>query len=439
MNHNSAIATSAAPAQSPVNISTTNTPTQSFASVLKTHYQNAPIEIFNNGHNIDGEFGNEQNYVIYQGEKFHLDGFHFHTNSENTFNGQQTESEIHLVHKSDSGKVLVVGILLDGVDPDGPSGQIDPQLSSFFGKLDVSLGDTKKAVESNFDPSKLISGDSQVYNFGGSLTTPPHTDAIWVVARDTLTVSNQHLEQFRDLQKEFYPENPYVDGDGFNARKIQNELFLGTAENDFLQGDRNGPNGFSDDLIYARSGDDTVNGGLGKDKIFGEAGEDILFGGQDDDLIVGDGESSGVNSADSPKDYLIGGDGQDRLYIVGDDVAVGGGPNSFDAEFIEFLGNEPFVPDEKAAFNLSDGQQDTFVFVNDGNGYTATIVGFEAGIDRLDLRQYNLGSADQPQPFQGVQIESDGLWWEYKTANVNGAEVVLRIDADPEAVNAALV
>ena len=440
MNQNSAAATSTTLTQSPVNISKTDTPTQSFASVLNAYYQKVSIEIFNNGHNIDGEFANEQNYVIYQGETFYLEGFHFHTNSENTFDGQQTESEIHLVHKSDSGKVLVVGVLLDGVDPNGPSSHlINPQLSSFLGKLDGSLIDPSKQIESTFDPSKLISGDSQVYNFGGSLTTPPHTDAIWVVARDTLTVSNADLENFRDLQKEFYPENSYVDSNGFNARAIQNELFLGTDENDFLQGDRNGPNGFSDDLIYARSGDDTVEGGLGNDKIFGEAGEDVLVGSQGDDLIVGDAKTSGVNLAPSAKDYLIGGDGRDQLYIVGDDIAVGGGPNSFDAEFIEFLNDEPFDPDEKAAFNLSDGQQDTFVFVNDGNGYTTTIVGFEAGIDRLDLRQYNLGSVDQPRPFQGVQAESDGLWWEYKTSKVNGNEVVLRIDADPDAVNAALV
>ena len=174
-------------------------------------------------------------------------------------------------------------------------------------------------------------------------------------------------------------------------------------------------------------------------KIFGDGGEDNLFGGQGNDLVVGDAASNGLNSASPAVDYLIGGQGQDQLYIVGDDIAVGGGPNSVNEEFIEYLGNEPFDPEEKAGFNLADGQQDTFVLMNDGNGYTATIVGFEAGIDQLDLRQYNLGSVNQPQAFQSMQEESNGLWWEYKTANVNGSEVILRIDANPDVVNAALV
>ncbi|MDJ0534581.1 MAG: hypothetical protein QNJ70_19215 [Xenococcaceae cyanobacterium MO_207.B15] len=46
---------------------------------------------------------------------------------------------------------------------------------------------------------------------------------------------------------------------------------------------------------------------------------------------------------------------------------------------------------------------------------------------------------ESAQSFQDIQEKDDGLWWEYKTPNVNGNEVVLRIDADPDAVNAALV
>lgn len=442
MSSTSAVANPASLTQSPVNISTTDTATQAFDTVLKSYYQSAPIDIFNNGSNIDGEFETQQNYLTYQGEQYYLGGFHFHTNSEHTFNGQNADGEIHLVHRSSTGKVLVVGLLLDGVDPNGPSSNlIDPQLSSFFGKLDTSLQDTTTIIDGgNFDPSQLIANDSQVYNYGGSLTTTPFSDAAWVVAADTLKVDANDLQNFRDLQKDFYyPEIPTVDANGFNHRDIQNELFLGTDSNNFLQGDRNGPNGFSDDLIYARSGKDTVNGGLGNDKIFGEAGKDSLFGGQGNDLIVGDAESSGGSSSPSFKDYLIGGQGQDQIYLVGDDIAVGGGLNRFDAEFIEFLNDEPFDPDEKEEFNLADGQQDIFVFMNNGNGYTAEIVGFEAGIDRLDLRQYNLGSVDQPQAFQSIQAESDGLWWEYKTPKVNGDEVVFRIDANPDAVNVALV
>lgn len=432
--------------QSPTNISTTDTPTQSLKKVLNLHYQSSPIDIFNNGHNIDGEFETKENYVTYQGERYYLGGLHFHTNSEHTFDGQNTGCEVHLVHQSKSGKRLVVGILLE----EAPAGSqsIDPQLSSFLGKLDESkLKDTNTIIDGgNFDPSKLISRDSQVYNYGGSLTTTPFSDATWIVAKDTLKVSAKDIQNFSSLQSELYGFT-----DGLNNREIQNELYLGKNGDDFLQGDRNGPNGFSDDLMYVRDGDDTVNGGRGDDKIFGEGGKDYLFGGMGNDILVGDSLFGDVNSdnddsASSDEDYLIGGAGQDSLYISGDDFVVGGGLNRHEADFIDFLKDKPFGSGdddddaERPVYNnLFDGQQDTFVFNNDRNGYTATIVGFEEGIDQLDLRQYNLGSVDNSQSFQDIQKKDGGLWWEYKTSNVNGAEVVLRIDADPDAVNAALI
>ena len=423
--------------QSPVNISTIDTPTQSFNSVLSSNYQSAPIEIFNNGANIDGELTTQQNYVTYQGENYYLKGFHFHTKSEHTFNGQNADGEIHLVHKSSTGKILVVGLLLDGVAPNGPeSNLIDAQLSSFFETLNRSLIDTNNNIEGlNFDPSQLISNSSQVYNYRGSLTTSPYSDATWVVAGTMLTVNENDLQKFRDLQKEFYyADNPLVDANGFNNRSIQNELFLGTDEDNFLQGDRNGA---SNDLIYAKDGNDIVDGGQNNDKIFGEAGDDIIFGGEGNDLLVGDTNLAGVNSDSYGNDILIGGDGQDRLYIYGDDLAVGGGVNSFDPDFVEMLNNEPF----ESEVDFFDRQQDTFILANQGNAYTATIIGFEAGIDRLDLRQYNLGSVETSESFQDIQQKGDdeNVWWEYKTAQVNGAEVVLRIDANLEEVNNALI
>lgn len=422
--------------QSPLNISTTDTPTQSFSTVVSSDYQSAPIEIFNNGNNIDGEFQTQENFVTYQGERYYLKGFHFHTNSEHTFNGQNTDGEIHLVHESSTGKRLVLGRLLEGVDPNDPDANlIDPQLSSVFAELDESLKDGEPIDGGNFDPSQLISGNSQVYNYGGSLTTTPFTDATWVVAADTLKVNANDLENFSNLQDDFYNNG------GFNNRPIQNELFIGTNGDNLLEGDRNGPNGFSDDLMYSRAGDDTINGGFGNDQIFGGTGEEVLSGGLGNDLIVGDGDIAGVILEPSVKDYLIGGQDRDTLYLFGDDVAVGGGPNRSSRDFIELLNNEPFDLNQaqKTEFNLYDGQQDEFVFVNDGNGYTTTIVGFEARIDRLDLREYNLGSVASSQSFQDIQEKDDGLWWEYKTPKVNGNEVTLRIDADPDAVNAALL
>ena len=162
-----------------------------------------------------------------------LNGFHFHTNSEHSFNGQTADGEIHLVHTSSTGKNLVVGILLDGVTSTDPnSNLINSELTSFLGQIDPSLQDTNTIIEGgDFDPSQLIANDAQVYNYGGSLTTPPFTDVAWIVAAQPLLVNESDLQNFSNLQASFYDNN------GLNNRDIQNELFLGTDSDNFLQGD----------------------------------------------------------------------------------------------------------------------------------------------------------------------------------------------------------
>jgi carbonic anhydrase len=295
-------------AQTPVNISTTNTPTESFSAVLTANYQSAHIDIVNDGKHIDAEFLTPQNSVTYHGEVYTLKGFHFHTDSEHTFNGLDTGGEIHLVHQSSSGKLLVVGVLLEGVAAGDPS--IDPQLTSFFQTLQSqksTLEQQNTPVDGGyFDPSLLISGSSQVYNYGGSLTTSPYSEAEWVVAANTLKVNTADLANFSQLQLDFY-------GSASNSRPVQAELFLGTSAQDLLEGDRNGMS--TDDLIYGKDGKDTLDGGQKDDKLFGEAGKDLLLGGAGNDYLDG---GSGA-------DTLLGGNGNDKLFGgAGSDILKGG-------------------------------------------------------------------------------------------------------------------
>ncbi len=292
-------------AQSPVNISTTDTPTESFGAVVNSNYQSAHIEIINNGENIDGEFTTTQNSVTYQGEVYDLKGFHFHTDSEHTFNGQDADGEIHLVHRSSSGKFLVVGLLIEGVAANDPN--IDPQLSSFFQTLEnqsQNLQQTDATVSGgNIDPSLFISSSSQVYNYGGSLTTPAFGAATWVVAANTLKVDAQDLLDFQTIRGALF-------GEPLNSREIQSELFLGTSGQDFLEGDRNILG--TEDLIYAKDGKDTLDGGQKDDKLFGEAGKDLLLGGDGNDYLDG-GDGKDILNGNSGNDALTGGTGKDTF------------------------------------------------------------------------------------------------------------------------------
>ncbi|MFN5513414.1 MAG: hypothetical protein ACK5CA_01320 [Cyanobacteriota bacterium] len=119
---------------------------------------------------------------------------------------------------------------------------------------------------------------------------------------------------------------------------------------------------------------------------------------------------------------LVGGSGQDTLYGWGNDILVGGSNNAFSAALITRLNNDPFAPPL-----AGDGARDTFIAVNkQGLGYTLTVTDYEVGIDRIDLRAFGVTSAAQ-----FVEIQDKGGWFEAKTPVVGSAELVLRINADP--------
>ena len=179
--------------------------------------------------------------------------------------------------------------------------------------------------------------------------------------------------------------------------------------------------------------DDILNGNNGNDLLFGEEDDDLLFGGNGKDILAGDGNSlDNLLDEDSGVDTLIGGNGKDTFYILDDDLIVGGGANSSTANsaFNRSLRNDPLKlrDSEKTNLGYFDGDADKFVFLDDGNSYTATLVGYES-VDRLDLNAFGVSSASD---FVDSQEKDDGLWWEYKTPKSSlDNEIVLRIDAAP--------
>ncbi|MDZ8223229.1 calcium-binding protein [Nostoc sp. ChiVER01] len=167
-----------------------------------------------------------------------------------------------------------------------------------------------------------------------------------------------------------------------------NDTLLGSLGNDTLNGG-SGSDQLSgsagDDLVFGNAGNDTLDGGQGSDVIFGGAGDDILLGGPS-------------GSPDAPEgffeDFLVGGAGSDTLNGFGvsggtskgdgtaklfeRDVLVGGGAVDASGNVTNVSGDgvkDVFVlGDAKGAFYTDAGEKDY-----------ATILGFEKGIDQLQL------------------------------------------------------
>ncbi|MEG3984976.1 chemotaxis protein CheB [Microcoleus sp. D3_18a_C4] len=97
------------------------------------------------------------------------------------------------------------------------------------------------------------------------------------------------------------------------------------------------------DIIYANSGDDSLEGGAGKDKICGDLGNDTIVGGADDDILWG-GKGSDLIGGDSGNDLIYAGAGSDTVSGgTGDDIFAiakgSGGPTVATADYIADFGN----------------------------------------------------------------------------------------------------
>ena len=101
---------------------------------------------------------------------------------------------------------------------------------------------------------------------------------------------------------------------------VSDVIYAGTG-NDYVYGN------LGDDYISGDLGDDELHGGDGSDQIFGGEGNDTLDGGLDDDTIYGGAGNDIITGGIGGNDYMDGGDGDDRFYVLGasgSDTYVGG-------------------------------------------------------------------------------------------------------------------
>ena len=129
--------------------------------------------------------------------------------SEETFKGKAYPMVVHLVHKSDDGKLAVVAVMLK-------QGKPNAALKPVFDAMPKSEGG-KHALAASFDPAALLPAKRGYYKFMGSLTTPPCSEGVrWQVLKEPIEVSKAQIAAFQSLYKHnARPVQP------LNGRKIE--------------------------------------------------------------------------------------------------------------------------------------------------------------------------------------------------------------------------
>lgn len=163
---------------------------------LSFHYNAVPVDIVNNGHAIQVNYA-AGSYMEVEGERYNLLQFHFHSPSEHLLNGRHAAAEMHLVHKSASGGLAVVAVMLD-------EGAYNTNFEPVWKHLPAKVGPSTK-VNATIDVDDLLPADQRTYRYDGSLTTPPGTEGVrWYLMTRPVELSSEQLTAFRKI---FYGNN----------------------------------------------------------------------------------------------------------------------------------------------------------------------------------------------------------------------------------------
>lgn len=196
--------------QSPINIESTHSIEGNIAEPEFHYPTNLNVKVVNTGspdHHaaIKAKLENEEAYLTYDGVRYNLLQFHWHSLSEHTLDGEHFPMEVHFVHQkegaADLNDLLVVGVwyeLGEGCD----------DLNKLFAHFPIDEEHYEKV--DGIDINHLFPEGHKNFQYEGSLTTPPFTESVhWIVMSQPVGVTEQQLTAFQEL----FPEG--------NTRAVQ--------------------------------------------------------------------------------------------------------------------------------------------------------------------------------------------------------------------------
>ena len=134
-----------------------------------------PLHVVNNGHAIQVDDTAPSSLTV-DGTTYTLAQFHFHSPAEHTIAGRAYDAEMHLVHKSNDGRFLVVAVLFT-------SGVENAILKPIWDAMPSQAGGPPVTVPNvAIDVASLLPSAPRYLRYEGSLTVPPCTEGVtWLV------------------------------------------------------------------------------------------------------------------------------------------------------------------------------------------------------------------------------------------------------------------
>jgi len=142
-----------------------------------------------------------ENILSFNGKKYNLLQFHFHTPAEHTIGGGYYDAEMHLVHQNpDTKEILVVGVMYEA----GPYAD-NSVLKRFWGtepgKQFTLEGNTVTLEgKGGFSPYQdILPADVSYFNYPGSLTTPGCDEGVtWIIMKQPVRMSDKQFKAMKN-------------------------------------------------------------------------------------------------------------------------------------------------------------------------------------------------------------------------------------------------
>jgi carbonic anhydrase len=161
------------------------------ATLRIAHHEHVADGI-NNGHTIQINYDDGDTLSLGE-SSFDLVQYHFHSPSEHTLSGRRYPMEMHMVHRSASGALAVVGVLV-------AQGHHHAAFDPVWTNLPRAKGVETHYEHVTVDVDALLPVSHASYRYQGSLTTPPCTEGVeWIVLSTPIELDRQQIDTFRAI------------------------------------------------------------------------------------------------------------------------------------------------------------------------------------------------------------------------------------------------
>jgi carbonic anhydrase len=183
--------------QSPINITSYNTYYNPSLPAFSFNYSSSTtLDVRNTGSpdteaTVKAIVGAGAGSLTLGGTTYDLLQFHFHAPAEHLINGVASALELHFVHQSTVGELLVVGQLFE-------VGAFNSSIDPIFSDLPLVSGGQKTV--NGFNLNALLPNTLTSFRYDGSLTTSPYTGGVkWNVLTTHSSLSQTQLDGFLAL------------------------------------------------------------------------------------------------------------------------------------------------------------------------------------------------------------------------------------------------